>query len=73
MPSNFDSNYCYGLGQVAGSLISMNFTGYMSTLRNLKEHVNQYFRQYLNISQILLIKIMQRLKIINPRNNTYMI
>ncbi len=39
MPSNFDANYCYALGYLAGVLINKNFTGYMSTLKNLKNHV----------------------------------
>lgn len=34
-PSNFDSNYCYGLGYVAALLIHEGFTGYMSALRYL--------------------------------------
>jgi 6-phosphofructokinase len=42
LPSNFDSNYCYGLGSVAACLVSMNFSGYMSTLRNLKSKVIKY-------------------------------
>ncbi|MDE6178552.1 MAG: diphosphate--fructose-6-phosphate 1-phosphotransferase [Duncaniella sp.] len=34
-PSNFDANYCYGLGYTAAMLIANGMTGYMSSLRNL--------------------------------------
>ncbi|MCM1521113.1 MAG: diphosphate--fructose-6-phosphate 1-phosphotransferase [Muribaculaceae bacterium] len=34
-PSNFDANYCYGLGYTAAMLIESGVTGYMSSLRNL--------------------------------------
>ncbi len=34
-PSNFDANYCYGLGFTAACLIGAGVTGYMSSLRNL--------------------------------------
>ncbi|MCH5327274.1 MAG: diphosphate--fructose-6-phosphate 1-phosphotransferase, partial [Duncaniella sp.] len=34
-PSNFDANYCYGLGYTASMLIASGVTGYMSSLRNL--------------------------------------
>ena len=34
-PSNFDANYCYGLGYTAAMLIASGVTGYMSSLRNL--------------------------------------
>ncbi|NGX62144.1 MAG: Pyrophosphate--fructose 6-phosphate 1-phosphotransferase [Chlamydiae bacterium] len=34
-PSNFDSNYGYGLGFVASSLIFQGYTGYMGVLQNL--------------------------------------
>ncbi|MDE6496474.1 MAG: diphosphate--fructose-6-phosphate 1-phosphotransferase [Duncaniella sp.] len=34
-PSNFDADYCYGLGYNAACLISAGVTGYMSSLRNL--------------------------------------
>lgn len=34
-PSNFDSDYCYGLGFTASCLINAGVTGYMSSMRNL--------------------------------------
>lgn len=36
-PSNFDANYCYGLGACAMMLIAYGTTGYMSVLRHLTE------------------------------------
>lgn len=36
-PSLFDSDYAYALGREAAALIQNNLTGYMATLRNLKE------------------------------------
>lgn len=34
-PSNFDADYCYGLGYTASCLINSGVTGYMASLRNL--------------------------------------
>ncbi len=34
-PSNFDADYCYGLGFTASCLINAGVTGYMSSMRNL--------------------------------------
>lgn len=34
-PSNFDANYCYGLGHVAALLIARGCTGYISALQGL--------------------------------------
>jgi pyrophosphate--fructose-6-phosphate 1-phosphotransferase len=34
-PSNFDADYCYGLGFNAAALVSVGANGYMSTLKNL--------------------------------------
>ncbi len=34
-PSNFDADYCYGLGYTAFLLIANGLTGYISSLRNL--------------------------------------
>ncbi len=34
-PSNFDANYCYGLGYNAAQLIKSGVTGYMTLLRDL--------------------------------------
>ncbi|MCM1336051.1 MAG: diphosphate--fructose-6-phosphate 1-phosphotransferase [Candidatus Amulumruptor caecigallinarius] len=34
-PSNFDADYCYGLGFTASCLINAGVTGYLSSMRNL--------------------------------------
>ena len=36
-PSNFDADYCYGLGSVAAVLIRNGLTGYMASIRNLSK------------------------------------
>jgi pyrophosphate--fructose-6-phosphate 1-phosphotransferase len=36
-PSNFDADYCYGLGSVAAVLIRNGKTGYMASIRNLSK------------------------------------
>lgn len=36
LPSEFDSSYCYGLGQTAGALIRFEQTGVMAICRGLK-------------------------------------
>ena len=36
-PSNFDADYCYGLGSVAAVLIQGGKTGYMASIRNLSK------------------------------------
>ncbi|HEX2613157.1 MAG TPA: diphosphate--fructose-6-phosphate 1-phosphotransferase [Fibrobacteria bacterium] len=36
-PSNFDADYCYGLGAVAAVLINNGKTGYMASIRNLSK------------------------------------
>lgn len=41
-PSNFDANYCYGLGFVAASLIKEGVTGYLSSLYNLTKDISQW-------------------------------
>ena len=35
VPSNFDADYCYSLGQTAATLIAAGKTGYMAIVRNL--------------------------------------
>lgn len=37
MPSNFDANYCYALGNVAALLIQENVSGYMCFIQNLNK------------------------------------
>ncbi len=42
-PSNFDADYCYGLGYTAACLIQAGVTGYMSSLRNLTKPSVQWY------------------------------
>ena len=41
-PSNFDANYCYGLGYNASALLNAGVTGYMSSVRNTAAPVEQW-------------------------------
>ena len=41
-PSNFDADYCYSLGYNAFALINFGMTGYLSSVRNLKEPANNW-------------------------------
>ena len=41
-PSNFDADYCYGLGFNAYALISFGLTGYLSSVRNLTESASKW-------------------------------
>ena len=41
-PSNFDADYCYGLGYNAAQLINCGATGYMSSIRNLTKPSAQW-------------------------------
>ncbi len=41
-PTNFDANYCYGLGYLATILINAEVNGYLACLKNLKGPVNDW-------------------------------
>ncbi len=41
-PTNFDSDYCYSLGQVGALLIGAGKTGYMASVRNLTKSADQW-------------------------------
>lgn len=43
LPSNFDANYCYALGNTASALIKYNFTGCMAVCRGLDQST-EYWR-----------------------------
>ena len=40
LPSPFDSDYCYSIGETATALISLGYTGYMATIRNIEKSNN---------------------------------
>jgi len=41
-PTNFDCDYCFGLGQTAACLIDNKKTGLMSTIKNLSERKEKW-------------------------------
>ena len=41
-PTNFDADYCYALGYNAAMLINSGLTGYMSSVRNLTDHTENW-------------------------------
>jgi len=41
-PSNFDADYCYGLGYTAAALLGAGKTGYLSSVRNLTKSADQW-------------------------------
>jgi pyrophosphate--fructose-6-phosphate 1-phosphotransferase len=41
-PSNFDADYCYGLGYTAAALVGAGKTGYMSSVRNLTKPATEW-------------------------------
>ena len=55
-PSNFDSDYCYGLGYTAASLIAAGKTGYISSLRNLAADVSEWIPGGVPITSMMNIE-----------------
>jgi diphosphate-dependent phosphofructokinase len=41
-PSNFDADYCYGLGYTAAALLGAGKTGYLSSVRNLTKSADEW-------------------------------
>lgn len=41
-PSNFDADYCYGLGYTAAALLGAGKTGYLSSVRNLTKSADNW-------------------------------
>jgi pyrophosphate--fructose-6-phosphate 1-phosphotransferase len=42
IPSNFDADYCYGLGFSAAILVKSGLTGYMSSISNLTQGIDNW-------------------------------
>lgn len=42
LPSNFDCNYCYTLGQIAALLVRFRKTGYMSCVQQLRQSASNW-------------------------------
>lgn len=52
-PSNFDADYCYALGYNATMLINGGLTGYMSSVRNLTDHTENWIPGGIPITMML--------------------
>ncbi len=52
-PSNFDADYCYALGFNASCLINAGVTGYMSSVRNLVKHAEQWLAGGIPITMMM--------------------
>ncbi len=52
-PSNFDADYCYGLGYTAAALINGNKTGYICYIRNLSKGVDSWEAGGLPITMLM--------------------
>jgi pyrophosphate--fructose-6-phosphate 1-phosphotransferase len=59
LPSNFDSQYCYGLGFVTALLLRSGVTGYMSCLKNLSDSVENWEVIGVPIYQMLQLETRQ--------------
>ncbi|MDF2577803.1 MAG: diphosphate--fructose-6-phosphate 1-phosphotransferase [Chlamydiales bacterium] len=57
MPTNFDSQYCYALGNVAAILIRSGLTGYMSQVKNLKQPVEEWKAGGIPITMLMNIEL----------------
>ncbi len=52
-PSNFDADYCFGLGYTAAALINGNKTGYICYIRNLSKGVDAWEAGGLPITMLM--------------------
>lgn len=52
-PSNFDADYCYALGYNAAMLINAGLTGYMSSVRNLTGHTEEWIAGGIPITMMM--------------------
>lgn len=55
LPSNFDSQYCYTLGQISALLIQQGVSGYMARVKNLAKPIEEWL-----IGAVPLVKMMHR-------------
>jgi pyrophosphate--fructose-6-phosphate 1-phosphotransferase len=55
-PSNFDANYCYGLGYAAAGLIGNGVTGYISSLRNLTQPADKWLAGGIPLTSLMNIE-----------------
>ncbi len=52
-PTNFDADYCYALGYNAAMLINSGLTGYMSSVRNLTDHTENWIAGGIPITMMM--------------------
>ncbi len=56
LPTNFDANYCYALGQTAALLIAQGFTSYMAFIERLTGPVSEWTIGGMPLAALLEIK-----------------
>eukprot|EP01018_Ginkgo_biloba_P036797 Gb_16045 [translate_table: standard] len=56
LPSNFDCNYAYALGQIAAHLIANGLNGYMATVTNLNQPVSKWKCAAVPLTAMMTIK-----------------
>lgn len=56
-PSNFDANYCYGLGYLAARLINAGATGYLCCLQGLANRVENWTPLALPLTSLLHFEV----------------
>ena len=55
-PSNFDADYCYGLGYTAAALVGAGKTGYMSSVRNLTKPETEWIAGGIPITMMMNVE-----------------
>lgn len=55
-PSNFDADYCYGLGYTAAALVGAGKTGYMASARNLAKPAAEWIAGGIPITMMMNIE-----------------
>jgi pyrophosphate--fructose-6-phosphate 1-phosphotransferase len=55
-PSNFDADYCYGLGFAAAALVGAGKSGYMSSIRNLTKDSDKWIAGGIPITMMMNVE-----------------
>ncbi len=55
-PSNFDAQYCYALGQVAGVLVQAEATGYLACIKKLTSPLSDWEISGIPLSSMMVIE-----------------
>ncbi|MBI9105961.1 MAG: diphosphate--fructose-6-phosphate 1-phosphotransferase [Spirochaetales bacterium] len=56
-PSNFDADYCYGLGYTAFILISGGLSGYMSSVKNLSKPSSEWIAGGIPVTMMMNLEV----------------